>query len=74
MSATSVVTPAQVVHCPIKPRKVYSDVEKDEEISSVSQRIELPEKVSHCLQKPQKMVESVICDGFRVFGFKLMNG
>lgn len=36
MSATSVVTLAQVVHCLAKPQKVYSDVEKDEEIFSVS--------------------------------------
>ena len=67
------MTPAQVAHYPAKPRKVYYDTKKDEEILSVSQSIELPKKVSHCLRKPKKMVESVICDGTYVFGFKLMN-
>lgn len=36
VSAMSVVTPAQVVHYPAKPRKVYSDAKKDEEILSMS--------------------------------------
>ena len=41
-------------------------------MSSVS--IESLEKVTHCLKKPQKMVESVISDRICAFGFKLMNG
>ena len=36
--------------------------------------IESSEKVTHCLKKPQKMVDSVISDRICAFGFKLMNG
>lgn len=36
--------------------------------------IESSEKVTHCLKKPQKMVDSVINDRICAFGFKLMNG
>ena len=35
--------------------------------------IESSEKVTHCLKKPQKMVDSVISDRICAFGFKLMN-
>ena len=68
-------TPAQVVHCPTKPRKDCSDAEKDEESPSVSRMsIELPENVTQCIQKFPKKVESVICDGTCAVGYKLNGG
>ena len=74
-SSTSGATPAQVVHCPAKPRKDCSDAEKDEESPSVSRMsIELPENVTQCIQKFPKKVESVICDGTCAVGYKLNGG